>query len=727
MSDLTKIESSRYEKSEAALRLSEATKSAILETALDCIITIDHLGLVLDWNPAAERTFGYSRAEAMGREMGELIIPPEMLEMHRRGLARAVETGRDALAGKRVELVAHRKDGVKFPVELAITRISAGAQPIFTGHIRDISERKHAENILRESQQLLASITGNITEAIFRRSLTEGLLFINDAYVKMFGYASAEETRNIPPEKFYADASRRARIVKLLDDADGGFRNEEIEYRRKDGSTFWGLTSAVGIRDETSGRIIYFDGAITDITSRKQIEQRQSAQYAVAHALAESASLDEAAPRILRAVCESLRWDVGVIWQLNGETNELRCVNLWRPPGAKTKIFETATRSKCLPRGVGLPGRIWKTGQPAWISDVLQDTNFPRAPIAAKAGLHAAFGFPISLGNQVLGVIEFFSHAIREPDAQLLKMFESIGSQIGQFVQRKQAEERLQQLNQTLEKRITARTSELASLNAELLDAKKELVKALEQEKELSRLKSNFVNLVSHEFRTPLGVIVSSADILENYFERLIPEQRTGHLQDIRHSTRQMTNLMEEVLLLGKVDAGKMEFKPAPVDILDICQRLVDEQISATARRCPIVLDLKELNGTAKCDEALLRHIFTNLLSNAVKYSPAGKEVRLSGRREGNDAVFEVRDRGLGIPPEDQKHLFEAFHRGQNVSEIPGTGLGLVIVKRCVDLHNGVIEVASEPGRGTTFNVRLKIFAQVSRGKAQPKKKGKKA
>jgi PAS domain S-box-containing protein len=129
------------------------------------------------------------------------------------------------------------------------------------------------EQALRESQQLLASITTNIAEAIFRRSLTDGLHIVNEAYVRMFGYASAEEVRSVPAENLYANPARRSEIVAMLE-RDGGLRNVEIEYRRKDGSTFWGLTSATGIRDENSGRILYFDGAINDITDRKLAEEK---------------------------------------------------------------------------------------------------------------------------------------------------------------------------------------------------------------------------------------------------------------------------------------------------------------------------------------------------------------------------------------------------------------------------------------------------------------------
>src|SRR5262249_21368652 len=245
--------------------------------------------------------------------------------------------------------------------------------------------------------------------------------------------------------------------------------------------------------------------------------------------------------------------------------------------------------------------------------------------------------------------------------------------------------------------------------------------RALEQEKELSRLKMSFVNLVSHEFRTPLGVILSSADILQTYHDRLGPQQRATHLQDIRHATQQMTGLMEEVLLLGRVEAGKLQCKPEPLDLAGFCKRLVEEQVSASNQKCPIHLAIEPFPGSANADEGLLRHIFANLLSNAIKYSPAGKPVDFTVRREAADALFEVRDHGIGITAEDQKNLFEVFHRGQNVGEIPGTGLGMVIVKRCVDLHSGKLELASQLGTGTTVTVRLALFAPIKRRRARPR------
>ena len=244
--------------------------------------------------------------------------------------------------------------------------------------------------------------------------------------------------------------------------------------------------------------------------------------------------------------------------------------------------------------------------------------------------------------------------------------------------------------------------------------AEVELLRTLAREKELGQLRSHFVSIVSHEFRTPLGIIQSSAEILEDYLEQLKPDERKDHLQSIRHKTCRMARLMEEALLIGSLDAGKIEFKPAPLELRAFVQRLVDEVLSATNRRCPIELFLAEMPGEIQADERLLQHIFTNLLTNGVKYSDPGRAVRFEIVFAGTEIVCAIRDHGIGIPEVDREWLFSAFHRGQNVADRPGTGLGLVIVKRCVDLHGGKINVESQFGKGTVVTVRLPVFSPES-------------
>jgi signal transduction histidine kinase len=182
---------------------------------------------------------------------------------------------------------------------------------------------------------------------------------------------------------------------------------------------------------------------VEDITERKRAEQRLVAQHTVTQILAEAVTLEDATPHILQAVCECLAWDLGTLWSLDRQAGVLRCVEVWHKAFVAAPHFAAASRASTFLPGSGLPGRVWASRAPAYIPDVVQDANFPRAPIAAREGLHTAFGFPILLGADVLGVIEFFSQEIRQPDQDLLHMMATIGSQIGQFIERTRAEEAL--------------------------------------------------------------------------------------------------------------------------------------------------------------------------------------------------------------------------------------------------------------------------------------------
>ena len=171
--------------------------------------------------------------------------------------------------------------------------------------------------------------------------------------------------------------------------------------------------------------------------------RRLAAEYATTRALAESGCLADATPRIIEAICSTLGWDQGALWQVDRHADRLRCVEIWHRPDATFHEFEAMSRQTTFERGVGLPGRVWSTGRPDFIPDVVEDPNFPRAATAAKEGLHAAFGFPVVVEDRVVGVMEFFSREIREPDIELLEMLGAIGSQIGQFMERRRAEEEL--------------------------------------------------------------------------------------------------------------------------------------------------------------------------------------------------------------------------------------------------------------------------------------------
>lgn len=231
---------------------------------------------------------------------------------------------------------------------------------------------------------------------------------------------------------------------------------------------------------------------------------------------------------------------------------------------------------------------------------------------------------------------------------------------------------------------------------------------ALEQQRALNELRSRFVAMTSHEFRTPLAGILSAVELLQHYGERLPPEERRETLEGIGTAVQRMRRMLDRVLLLGRADAQMLEYRPGRVDLRVLCARMVDEaQLQHPEGGSRVVCDVDPDLAPGLYDEKLLRHIFVNLLSNAIKYSPGGGEVRFEVRREGEDVVFRVRDQGIGIPAAELPHLFESFHRASNVGDIQGTGLGLAIAKNAVDMHDGTIEVESVVGQGTTFTVTL--------------------
>ena len=236
--------------------------------------------------------------------------------------------------------------------------------------------------------------------------------------------------------------------------------------------------------------------------------------------------------------------------------------------------------------------------------------------------------------------------------------------------------------------------------------AERDMIQALEKEKELRHLKSQFLSMATHEFRNPLSSILVCADMLSQSNNILLSEDRNFYLKLIKDSALHIQSILEDVLVLSKAEAGTQAFKPNYLDLIEFCQEIIKEiQLSYPQRTINLIVeeDYLEFYGDAQ----LLWHIFNNLLSNALKYSTPETAVDFKIIEREATILIEVCDRGLGIPSEAQKHLFDSFYRGNNVGEIPGTGLGLAIVKRAVDLHRGTIIVSSELGKGTTIEIQL--------------------
>ena len=308
----------------------------------------------------------------------------------------------------------------------------------FVGAVTDITERRQLEGQLLEGQQRFRLLSESSLTGIY---LIQGgrFRYVNPIMARMFGYEIEEVVDQLgpldltyPDDRHIVGENARRRIEGEAEEIHYDFRG-----LRKDGSVFY--VEVHGRRIEHGGKIGLI-GTLLDITERKRAEQRFVLQHTVTRRLAVAAALEEVTPRILQTVCEFLQWELGALWSLDREAGVLRCVEVWHKESVKVQQFEVACRQSNFMPGIGLPGRVWSSREPAYISDVTDDANFPRASIAAREGLHAAFGFPILLGGDVLGVMEFFAHEIRQPEPELLSMMAALGSQIGQFIEAKRAE-----------------------------------------------------------------------------------------------------------------------------------------------------------------------------------------------------------------------------------------------------------------------------------------------
>ncbi|HEY9694077.1 MAG TPA: PAS domain S-box protein [Oculatellaceae cyanobacterium] len=244
--------------------------------------------------------------------------------------------------------------------------------------------------------------------------------------------------------------------------------------------------------------------------------------------------------------------------------------------------------------------------------------------------------------------------------------------------------------------------------------AETEILNSLQKATELNELKSRFIAMTSHEFRTPLATILSSTELLEYYSDKLPESEKQDLFRQIEAAIKRMTQLLEDVLVINKAEAGKLEFNPVPINLESFCRELIAEMQLSAGNKHKIIFTNKGHCISAVMDEKLLHHILTNLLSNALKYSPDGKDVEFELSCHSQQAIFKIKDHGIGIPCEAHEKLFESFQRAKNVGNIQGTGLGLFITKKMVNLHQGSINFISKVGIGTTFTVNLPLHIKVS-------------
>ena len=425
--------------------------------------------------------------------------------------------------------------------------------------------------------------------------------------------------------------------------------------------------------------------------SRPAAERLLLAQHAVTSVLAEAATFESAMPRILEAVCVHLGWERGAFWAVDTEADALRLVGVWHAPDEALPRFERASRERTFARGVGLPGRVWERGAPAWVADVVEDANFPRAAVAAEENLHGAFAFPVAAGGTVLAVAEFFTQAVRVPDESLRATFMTLGSQIGLFLERRRAEERLraseQDLRESLQREHAARDDAEAA----------------------SRAKDEFLATISHELRAPLTPILLWTRMLQ---VRSLDEPTTARaLRAIESNARAQTQLVEDLLDVSRIVTGKLRLDVDAVALGEIVDRALESvRPAADAKGVALAVVRDGATAVVNGDAARLQQVVWNLLSNAVKFTPRGGRVEVRLADCDGDVELTVRDDGKGITTEFLPHVFDHFRQADGASTRVhgGLGLGLAIVRYLVELHGGQVSAESAGENcGAAFTVRL--------------------
>lgn len=704
-------------------------------------------------------------------ELTPADVSPEFQSDGRLTSEVAREKVAEVLAGKTpvFEWIHQRPDGQLIPTEVRLLLLPADGQNLIRASIIDNTERKRAERALRESEEKFRALFEGSSHGVVLQDENE-LLEVNPAAVRIMRRQSAQEllgkhpTEMAPPLQPSGESSAdlgRKYVEECMTRGSARFdwtacapNGDEIPLEVT-------LT-----RIEWSGRQV-IQALITDITERKR------AQAALAESEARFSTAFQASPILIAIGRMSderfvLVNDAFANWTgytreeiLERTTTEF---GLWESRADRDAVWADLRRTGSIrERECRLRNRRGKVSTMLMSFEVIQINHVPhalgmayditerkqaeaelRASEARLRESEARFGAAFQASPAFLGVfrmsdekyvlvndayvnwlgysrqdilgrtcIELGLWEDWEERDLVLKDMRAIGSiRQRECRWKNRAGERFTILlsAETIKLNDAPHVLSMALDITQRKSAEEELVKTLEHEKELSQLKSNFVSMVSHEFSTPLGIIQSSSELLRDFYQKMQPDERNEQLESITRNTRRMAGMMEEVLVLSRLDAGKLEFQPAALDLNLFCRRVVDEILSATNRRCVIALSLDSIPPAAQADERLLGHIFTNLLSNAAKYSEPKATVHFEVKRDGSEVVCVVRDQGIGISEDDQQKLFQAFHRGGNVGSRPGTGLGLLLVKRCTELHRGRVRVESQVGRGTTVSVRLPVF-----------------
>lgn len=626
---------------------------AVDQSPVSIVIT-DTSGVIDYVNPRFCAITGYSPDEVRGQN-ARILKSGEMPDSVYRQLWTVI-TGGNEWSGR---LHNKKKNGELYWESTVISPIrnADGAITHFVAVKEDITEKKKAETALRESEERHRSLFERSLECMFVHDFDGRILDLNPAAFALLGYERQElASLTVASLLLPTDVPRARALVEEVRSVGAHAGVTELTLVRRDKKLVPVETRSSLVMRE--GRPCAVQTMARDITERRRADDAMRAQLALRERLAKIAAN---AP--------------GIIYTFRLRADGSSCM-----PYASPMIAEL----------FGVQPADWCEDAAPFFELVPPDERAPlRASIAESARTMESWHAEFQVLHPVKGLLWIESQATpeREHDGGIL--WHGFMSDIS-------------------ERKRTAR--ELV----EHKDGEERSRRALEQERELNVVKSRFVSLVSHEFRSPLCVINMAAAMMADYLEMMTAEERSGNIRQIQRAVTRMTQMMEDLLLHEKMNCGKIENTPDCLDLDLLCSALVEE---FPQRREMIDCVIAPEAAHAFVDERILLHILENLLGNAVKYSADDQQVKLSvtrvapeGAANGPDwLLFEVSDSGIGIPEADREKIFHTFHRSSNVGNRPGTGMGLAIVKQFVDLLKGMIQVESRLGQGTTVRVHLPI------------------
>ncbi|HXF78671.1 MAG TPA: ATP-binding protein [Usitatibacter sp.] len=516
---------------------------------------------------------------------------------------------------------------------------------------------------------------------VFFKARDGRYLGVNRAWEDFFGFQRSEVVGGAVTDIYPASPQVAARHQAMDEElwSKPGRQSYEIQLVMRDGRvrhTIYYKATFQGPDGGVAGLI----GTIVDITERKQSEQREAIENAVARYLGSTESLADAIRGIMQVMCERLDWACAARWTLDPVANRLHCVETWSEDDPKVRSFlEASGRETFVPGTSGLIRRVLATGNSVWVADVTEKPDFLRGPLAKSCGLHGAFALPVLMGEQVLGAIEFFSREPRHPDKWLLQITVSVGRQIGQLMARREAEDEVRLAHDELQ------------------------VKARELERSNEELQQ-FAYVASHDLQEPLRMVSSYTQLLGRRYGDRLDGDAKEFMEFIVDGAARMKQLIEDLLAYSRVGTRGRELSPAS-SAAALDKALSNLRASQEASGARITHD--EMPEVV-ADATQLTQLFQNLIGNAMKFR-AADDPRIHVGAETRDKVwaFTVRDNGIGLDPQYADRIFMMFQRLHNKAEYPGTGIGLAICKKIVERHGGHIWVESRPGEGATFGFTL--------------------